>query len=84
VPKVKVRSDERRRKESDMAHELVKGRRSRGQRGMTTAEYAVGTVATVSFVGVILAIIGNPEFQNALWKLIAVIISTVVKAMGAA
>jgi hypothetical protein len=49
---------------------------------MTTAEYAVGTVATVSFVGIILAIISNPDFRDAVWKIILVIIKVVIQAMG--
>ncbi|MFT4108930.1 DUF4244 domain-containing protein [Propionicimonas sp.] len=54
----------------------------RDSRGMTTAEYAVGTVATVSFVGIILAIINNAEFQDAVWKIIQVLIRLVIQAMG--
>ncbi|MDR1078077.1 MAG: DUF4244 domain-containing protein [Propionibacteriaceae bacterium] len=37
------------------------------ERGMTTAEYALGTVATVSFVGVIISILQNADFRAALW-----------------
>ena len=40
--------------------------RRRDQRGMTTAEYAVGTVATVSMVGVLIGILNNPDFQRVL------------------
>jgi len=65
-----------------MARELVKVGRRRNQRGMTTAEYAVGTVATVSFVGIILAIINNPEFRDAIWKIVLVIIKVIIQAMG--
>ncbi|PKQ21945.1 MAG: DUF4244 domain-containing protein [Actinobacteria bacterium HGW-Actinobacteria-5] len=65
-----------------MARELVKVGRRRDQRGMTTAEYAVGTVATVSFVGIILAIINNPEFRDAIWKIVLVIIKVIIQAMG--
>ena len=65
-----------------MAGGLVKAARVRDQRGMTTAEYAVGTVATVSFVGIILAIISNPDFRDAVWKIILVIIKVVIQAMG--
>ncbi len=65
-----------------MARELVEVGRRRNQRGMTTAEYAVGTVATVSFVGIILAIINNPDFRDALWRLILAIISVVMKSLG--
>ncbi|MFZ0529062.1 MAG: DUF4244 domain-containing protein [Propionicimonas sp.] len=63
-----------------MAGELVE--RHRDQRGMTTAEYAVGTVATVSFVGVILGILSNPEFQKAVWDILKAIFSVVLHAIG--
>ncbi len=65
-----------------MARELVKVGRRRNQRGMTTAEYAVGTVATVSFVGVILAIINNAEFRDSIWQLILLIIKLIMQAVG--
>lgn len=52
------------------------------ERGMTTAEYAVGTVATVSIVGILLAIIQNPEFQKLLWVLVKLIFDIVMKMMG--
>ncbi len=65
-----------------MARELVKVGRRHNHRGMTTAEYAVGTVATVSFVGIILAIINNPEFRDAIWKIVLVIIKVIIQAMG--
>ncbi|MGC3995663.1 MAG: DUF4244 domain-containing protein [Propionicimonas sp.] len=71
-----------------MAGQLVAGadgvRRSgrRDSRGMTTAEYAVGTVATVSFVGIILAIINNGEFQGLIWKLVQLLFKLVMQAMG--
>jgi len=54
----------------------------RDERGMTTAEYAVGTVATVSIVGILLAIIQNPEFQKLLWVLVKLIFDIVMKMMG--
>lgn len=65
-----------------MAGGLVKVAEQRNQRGMTTAEYAVGTVATVSFVGIILAIINNPDFQGAIWRLVLVIINVVMRMIG--
>ena len=65
-----------------MARELVKVGRRHNHRGMTTVEYAVGTVATVSFVGIILAIINNPEFRDAIWKIVLVIIKVIIQAMG--
>ncbi|MDR1791358.1 MAG: DUF4244 domain-containing protein [Propionibacteriaceae bacterium] len=38
--------------------------RKSDQRGMTTAEYAVGTVATVSLAGGLISIIGQDWFQD--------------------
>lgn len=65
-----------------MAEVATTGRRN--QRGMTTAEYAVGTVATVSFVGILIAIIDNPEFQKAIWTIVAALVKAVLQAMGMA
>ncbi|MDR1768564.1 MAG: DUF4244 domain-containing protein [Propionibacteriaceae bacterium] len=56
--------------------------RQRDDRGMTTAEYAVGTVASVSLVGVLISILGNEEFRKALWALVKVIFSYITKAIG--
>ncbi|MGV8910611.1 MAG: DUF4244 domain-containing protein [Propionicimonas sp.] len=55
--------------------------RHRDQRGMTTAEYAVGTVATVSMVGVLIGILNNPEFQRILWEILKAIIKVVISAI---
>jgi Protein of unknown function (DUF4244) len=55
--------------------------RRRDQRGMTTAEYAVGTVATVSMVGVLIGILNNPDFQRILWEIIKAIIAVVMRAV---
>ena len=64
-----------------MAGELVV-RRTRDERGMTTAEYAVGTVATVSVVGVIIGILNNPEFSKVIWEIIKAIISVIIQAIA--
>ncbi len=66
-----------------MAGQLVSVGGRQDQKGMTTAEYAVGTVASVSFVGVILAIINNDEFRDAIWRLIKAIIEIVLHLVGA-
>ena len=58
--------------------------RRRDQRGMTTAEYAVGTVATVSMVGVLIGILNNPDFQRILWEIIKAIIQVVLRAVTGA
>lgn len=62
-----------------MAGELV---RVRDQRGMTTAEYAVGTVATVSIVGVILGILSNPEFKDVIWRILRAIIEVILQMIA--
>ncbi len=51
----------------------------RDEKGMTTAEYAVGTVATVSIVGVLLSIINNPEFREFLMKLIEALLNLIIR-----
>ncbi|HIT77101.1 MAG TPA: DUF4244 domain-containing protein [Candidatus Avipropionibacterium avicola] len=51
--------------------------RVRDERGMTTAEYAVGTVATVTAAGVLITIFQQPWFQELLIKLIKLIIELV-------
>lgn len=65
-----------------MAVGLAKIGGRRDQRGMTTAEYAVGTVATVSMVGVLIGILNNPEFQRILWEIIKAIIQAILRAIA--
>ena len=67
-----------------MAVGLTRVARRRDQRGMTTAEYAVGTVATVSMVGVLIGILNNPDFQRILWEIIKAIIGVVLRAVTGA
>lgn len=38
--------------------------------GMTTAEYAVGTVAAASLGGVLLKLISSSEIRDLLWQII--------------
>jgi hypothetical protein len=54
----------------------------RNERGMTTAEYAVGTVATVSVVGVIIGILNNPDFQQIIWQILKAIVTVVLQAIS--
>lgn len=49
----------------------------KNERGMTTAEYAVGTVATVTFAGVLIKIFSDPQLQSFLWELIKWIIKMI-------
>ena len=39
--------------------------------GMSTAEYAVGTLAAVAFAGVLLKVVTSPSIQSALSAIIA-------------
>ena len=45
-------------------------RRLRGDAGMNTAEYAVGTLAAVAFAGLLLKVLTSPQVQAALGHLI--------------
>jgi hypothetical protein len=38
--------------------------------GMTTAEYAVGTVAAAGLGGVLLKLLTSPEVQDLIWKIV--------------
>ena len=38
--------------------------------GMTTAEYAVGTIAAAGLGGVLLKLLTSPEVQDLIWKII--------------
>ena len=40
-------------------------------RGLTTAEYAVGTVAAAGFGGVLIKVLTSPEVRNLLWKVVS-------------
>lgn len=54
----------------------------RDRRGMTTAEYAVGTVAAVTFAGVLISIFQNPTFRELIFQLIIWIIRLVSGYQG--
>ncbi|CAM3197785.1 DUF4244 domain-containing protein [Stackebrandtia soli] len=49
---------------------LVKARWS-GEAGMSTVEYAVGTIAAVALAGVLLKVVGSESVESALADLIA-------------
>ena len=40
------------------------------EEGMTTAEYAVGTVAAAGLGGLLLKMLTSPEVQDLFWKII--------------
>lgn len=44
--------------------------RSRAERGMTTAEYAVGTVAAVGFAGLLVALLSSDEVRELLMNIV--------------
>ncbi len=48
---------------------MSKLRRARDERGMTTAEYAVGTVASCGFAGVLVKLLNEPWVQDLLRSL---------------
>ncbi len=48
----------------------VLGSRVRGQSGMSTAEYAVGTIAACAFAALLFKIVTSPEVQEMLSGLI--------------
>lgn len=47
------------------------GRLRRDERGMTTAEYAVGTVAVAGLGGLLIKLLSSDEMRNLLWTIIS-------------
>lgn len=43
---------------------------ARDDKGMTTAEYAVGTVAAVGLAGILYKLLTSPEVRELLWTII--------------
>jgi hypothetical protein len=50
--------------------------------GMATAEYAVGTVAAISFGGIIYRIIRHPQFQETIFNTISWLIGLIPGVVG--
>lgn len=50
--------------------------RALGEKGMTTAEYAVGTMAAVAFAALLLAIVRSGPVKSALTKVIMTALGT--------
>jgi len=50
---------------------------------MTTAEYAVGTIAAVSFAGILIKILTDPTLQQLLLQLIVFLIKLFWPGAGA-
>lgn len=55
---------------------LVEKVRTLGEEGMTTAEYAVGTVAAVAFAALLLAIVRSGPVKSALSEVIVSALGT--------
>ena len=53
----------------------------RGQRGMVSAEWAVGIVAAVAIAGVLLAVVTSGEVQDALLKFLLWVIQSFVSVV---
>jgi len=49
---------------------ILRRRRRHGDDGMTTVEYAVGTLAAVAFAGVLLKVLTSPTVQAALTSVV--------------
>jgi hypothetical protein len=56
--------------------------RSIEQRGMTTAEYAVGTVATVTGVGALVGFLADDDFRRFLGELVKALIRWILSSVG--
>jgi len=56
--------------------------RNLGQRGMTTAEYAVGTVAAVTGVGALVGFFSNDDFRRFLGELVKALLRWILSSVG--
>lgn len=83
MPKVKVRPSGRTSKGEVMAGRLLKAVR-RDQRGMTTAEYAVGSVAVATGAGVLITIFSQPWFNGLLQALIMALFKVIEQLLTGA
>lgn len=59
-----------------------KSSKRRNQRGMTTAEYAVGTVASVTVVAALIAVIKTDAFRELLLALLKAIFAMLPNIFG--
>lgn len=57
-------------------------RRAHDERGMTTAEYAVGTIAAASFAGILIKILTDPTIQALLLELLSLILRHFMRVPG--
>ncbi|HOB04308.1 MAG TPA: DUF4244 domain-containing protein [Propionibacteriaceae bacterium] len=54
----------------------------RSERGMTTAEYAVGTVAVVLFGGVLAKVMSDDEIARIIGQIILAIVRFILQLLG--
>lgn len=66
-----------------MAGKLVQAVRRHGQRGMTTAEYAVGSVAVATGAGVLITLFQQPWFRELVMKVLEMIVNLIMGILGA-
>lgn len=64
------------RRSADRVRGVARRLRVLGEEGMTTAEYAVGTMAAVAFAALLLAIVRSGPVKNALTKVIMTALGT--------
>ena len=55
----------------------------RTERGMTTSEYAVGTVAVVLFGGVLVRVLTDDEIARMIGRIVLAIIQAILNLLGA-
>jgi len=70
------------RREGDKMGKARARLRKLGQRGMTTAEYAVGTVAAVTGVGVLVGFFQNDAFHKFLEEIVKALIRWILASVG--
>lgn len=66
-----------------MAGKVVQMVRRHGQRGMTTAEYAVGSVAVATGAGVLVSVFQQPWFNELVKKIVEMVINFILGIVGA-
>lgn len=59
----------------------ARSRRSRNHRGLTTVEYAVGSVAAAGLGGVLISVLTNPAIGELLLKLIKFLIEHFMQSL---
>ncbi len=65
-----------------MSMKLVAG--PRGERGMTTAEYALGTIAVIALVAAVIAYVSGETFDGEIARVAGQIINWILTFVGKA